>query len=66
MQGLHGLEHLVLMLTVWLGAPQAIGFSTWFGLLEPGPECWWSSAPARRPSPAPTASPWSAPGAARG
>jgi hypothetical protein len=40
MQGIHGLEHLVLMLTVWLGAPQAIGMSTWFGLLEPGPGLW--------------------------
>lgn len=40
MQGIHGLEHLVLMLTVWLGAPQAIGLSTWFGLLDPGPGLW--------------------------
>jgi hypothetical protein len=28
------------MLSVWLGAPQAIGLSTWFGLLEPGPGLW--------------------------
>lgn len=40
MQGIHGLEHLVLMLTVWLGAPRAIGLSTWFGLLDPGPGLW--------------------------
>jgi hypothetical protein len=40
MQGLHGLEHLALMLSVWLGAPRAIGFSTWFGLLDPGPGLW--------------------------
>lgn len=40
MQGIHGLEHLVLMLTIWLGAPQAIGLSTWFGLLDPGPGLW--------------------------
>jgi hypothetical protein len=40
MQGIHGLEHLVLMLSVWLGAPRAIGLSTWFGLLEPGPGLW--------------------------
>jgi hypothetical protein len=46
MQGIHGVEHLVLMLSVWLGAPRAIGLSTWFGLLEPGPglstyRVWW-------------------------
>lgn len=46
MQGIHGLEHLSLMLSVWLGAKQAIGLSTWFGLLEPGPgattyRVWW-------------------------
>ncbi len=40
MQGIHGLEHLVLTLSVWLGAPRAIGLSTWFGLLEPGPGLW--------------------------
>lgn len=27
MQGIHGLEHLSLMLSVWLGAKQAIGLS---------------------------------------
>lgn len=46
MQGLHGIEHLALMLTIWFGAPQAVGFSTWFGLLDPGPglstyRVWW-------------------------
>ncbi|HEY7591797.1 MAG TPA: DUF6008 family protein [Actinophytocola sp.] len=40
MQGIHGLEHLVLTLSVWLGAPRAIGLSTWFGLLDPGPGLW--------------------------
>ncbi len=40
MQGLHGLEHLVLTLSVAFGAPQAIGLSTWFGLLDPGPGLW--------------------------
>jgi hypothetical protein len=40
MQGIHGLEHLALTLSVWLGAPQAIGLSTFFGLLEPGPGLW--------------------------
>ncbi|HKN98637.1 MAG TPA: DUF6008 family protein [Pseudonocardiaceae bacterium] len=46
MQGIHGLEHLSLMLSVWLGAKQAIGLSTWFGLLDPGAgavtyRVWW-------------------------
>jgi hypothetical protein len=46
MQGIHGLEHLSLMLSVWLGAHQAIGLSTWFGLLTAGPgattyRIWW-------------------------
>jgi hypothetical protein len=46
MQGIHGLEHLSLMLSVWLGAKHAIGLSTWFGLLDPGPgattyRIWW-------------------------
>jgi hypothetical protein len=46
MQGIHGLEHLSLMLSVWLGAHQAIGLSTWFGLLAPGAgattyRVWW-------------------------
>lgn len=36
MQGLHGLEHLVLTLSVWFGAERAIGLSTWFGLVQPG------------------------------
>lgn len=46
MQGIHGLEHLSLTLSVWLGANQAIGLSTWFGQLTPGPglttyRIWW-------------------------
>jgi NADH:ubiquinone oxidoreductase subunit 6 (subunit J) len=46
MQGIHGLEHLSLMLSVWLGAKHAIGLSTWFGLLDAGPgattyRVWW-------------------------
>jgi hypothetical protein len=46
MQGLHGLEHLSLTLSVWFGASQAIGLSTWFGQLTPGPglttyRIWW-------------------------
>lgn len=40
MQGIHGLEHLALTLSVWLGAPGAVGLSTWFGLLDPGPGLW--------------------------
>jgi hypothetical protein len=40
MQGLHGVEHLVLMASVWLGAPRAIGLSTWVGLMPPGPGLW--------------------------
>ncbi len=40
MQGIHGLEHLTLTLSVWFGAKQAIGLSTWFGLLDPGPGLW--------------------------
>lgn len=40
MQGIHGLEHLVLTLSVGFGARQAIGLSTWFGLLDPGPGLW--------------------------
>ncbi len=40
MQGLHGLEHLALTLSIALGAPRAIGFSTWFGLMDPGPGLW--------------------------
>jgi hypothetical protein len=46
MQGLHGLEHLVLTLTIGFGAPRAIGLSTFFGLVDPGPglttyRVWW-------------------------
>jgi hypothetical protein len=46
MQGLHGLEHLVLTLSIALGAPRAIGLSTFFGLVDPGPglttyRVWW-------------------------
>lgn len=40
MQGIHGLEHLALTLSVALGANQAIGLSTWFGLLDPGQGLW--------------------------
>jgi hypothetical protein len=40
MQGIHGLEHVALTLSVALGAKQAIGLSTWFGLLQPGPGLW--------------------------
>ncbi|MGQ0843381.1 MAG: DUF6008 family protein [Sporichthyaceae bacterium] len=39
MQGLHGLEHLALMVSVALGT-RAIGLSTWFGLMNPGPGLW--------------------------
>ncbi|MEV4920585.1 DUF6008 family protein [Streptomyces tirandamycinicus] len=46
MQGIHGVEHVVLTLSVALGASRAIGLSTWFGLIEPGPalvtyRVWW-------------------------
>ncbi|KUN77918.1 hypothetical protein AQJ66_32400 [Streptomyces bungoensis] len=46
MQTIHGLEHVVLTLSVALGATRAIGLSTWFGLIEPGPalvtyRVWW-------------------------
>jgi hypothetical protein len=40
MQGFHGLEHLSLMLSVWLGAARPIGISTWFGVMQPGPGLW--------------------------
>jgi len=40
MQGIHGLEHLSLTLSVAFGAKQAIGLSTWFGQLPPGPGLW--------------------------
>lgn len=46
MQGIHGVEHLVLTLSVALGAGRAIGLSTWFGVVEPGValttyRVWW-------------------------
>ena len=40
MQGIHGLEHVALTVSVALGAKQAIGLSTWFGTLDPGPGLW--------------------------
>ncbi|GAA3865840.1 DUF6008 family protein [Streptomyces sedi] len=40
MQGIHGVEHLVLTVSIALGASQAIGLSTWFGVMEPGPGLW--------------------------
>jgi hypothetical protein len=40
MQGIHGLEHLSLTLSVALGAKQAIGLSTWFGTMDAGPGLW--------------------------
>lgn len=40
MQGIHGIEHASLTISVALGAKQAIGLSTWFGLLDPGPGLW--------------------------
>jgi hypothetical protein len=46
MQGIHGIEHLALTLSVGFGAHRAIGLSTWFGLIDPGPglstyRIWW-------------------------
>ena len=46
MQGIHGLEHLSLTLSIWFGAKRAIGLSTWFGLIQPGVglttyRVWW-------------------------
>lgn len=46
MQGIHGVEHVVLTVSVALGASGAIGLSTWFGTIEPGPalttyRVWW-------------------------
>lgn len=46
MQGIHGLEHLSLTVSIWLGAKEAVGLSTWFGQLTPGPgaatyRVWW-------------------------
>lgn len=40
MQGIHGLEHLSLTVSVALGAKEAIGLSTWFGTLQNGPGLW--------------------------
>jgi hypothetical protein len=40
MQGIHGLEHLALTLSVAFGADRAIGLSTWFGTLPNGPGLW--------------------------
>lgn len=40
MQGLHGVEHLVLTLSVAFGASRAFGVSTWFGALPAGPGLW--------------------------
>ncbi|MEV5017640.1 DUF6008 family protein [Streptomyces sp. NPDC053780] len=46
MQGIHGIEHIVLTASVALGASNAIGLSTWFGAIDPGPalvtyRVWW-------------------------
>jgi hypothetical protein len=46
MQTIHGMEHISLTLSVWLGAKKAIGLSTWFGLMAAGPgattyRVWW-------------------------
>ncbi|MFG2840460.1 DUF6008 family protein [Streptomyces zaomyceticus] len=46
MQGIHGIEHIVLTTSVALGASRAIGLSTWFGAIDPGPalvtyRVWW-------------------------
>lgn len=46
MQGIHGIEHIVLTASVAMGASRAIGLSTWFGAIEPGPalvtyRVWW-------------------------
>jgi hypothetical protein len=46
MQGIHGLEHVALTLSVALGAKKAIGLSTWFGQLDAGAgattyRIWW-------------------------
>jgi len=40
MQGIHGLEHVALTVSVALGATRAIGLSTWFGTLAVGPGLW--------------------------
>ncbi|WP_280376880.1 DUF6008 family protein [Nocardia wallacei] len=39
MQGIHGLEHIALTVSVLFGT-KAIGLSTWFGLLDAGPGLW--------------------------
>ncbi len=46
MQGFHGIEHIVLTVSVAMGASRAIGLSTWFGVIDPGPalttyRVWW-------------------------
>ncbi|MEU0727578.1 DUF6008 family protein [Streptomyces sp. NPDC006140] len=46
MQGVHGLEHVALTLSVAWGASRAIGLSTWFGAIPPGTalttyRVWW-------------------------
>ncbi|MEU3051534.1 DUF6008 family protein [Streptomyces sp. NPDC006984] len=46
MQGIHGLEHVVLTVSVALGASRAVGLSTWFGTIPPGTalttyRVWW-------------------------
>lgn len=46
MQTAHGIEHIVLTASVAMGASRAIGLSTWFGAIEPGPalvtyRVWW-------------------------
>ncbi len=40
MQGIHGLEHVVLTLSIAFGASRAWGLSTWFGALPAGPGLW--------------------------
>lgn len=49
MQGVHGIEHVVLTASVALGVSRASGLSTWFGAIEPGPalatfRVWWHCA----------------------
>ncbi|MET9293143.1 DUF6008 family protein [Streptomyces sp. NPDC003077] len=46
MQSIHGAEHIALTLSVAFGATRAIGLSTWFGVIDPGPalttyRVWW-------------------------
>lgn len=40
MQGIHGVEHVVLTLSIVFGASRAWGLSTWFGALPAGPGLW--------------------------